>query len=283
LGLESRSLGGKLRIGITGSAGLIGRSLLRHLESTKGPHEISKFSGNILDLPSAEAWSKDFSPTTVFHLAAKVPSRVEESAKAGVLEVNGHAPALFASAIAGVLPPMQVKFVFVSTSHVYSHSPRPISETDQVSPLNFYGQTKFEGEERLRLLERQGVIRLAVMRLFSVYSEEQSSEYLYGSLLRKIQMGQPEQSILLPGWNNIRDFIHADEAGRKIGELGLTNFEGLVNVGSGRGLSVKDFAEAQFRVKLLPSNGDKEATPTMIVANVALMNQILKNGSVSEE
>ena len=264
-----------MRIGITGAQGLIGRLLLRHLSSLGQSVHVSAYSGNILDAASVERWSWNFQPSIVFHLAAKVPSRIADSEKDGVQTVNGKGPALFASAMTKASSTPDVRFIYVSTSHVYASSTKPISEDGLVDPLNFYGATKLEGEQRLQRLESEGDIRLVVMRLFSVYSEDQGPEYLYGSLRQRVKESNVPQSISLPGWNNVRDFIHAAEAARIIRDLGLGSFEGVVNVGSGHGSSVKDFAEEQFKVQLLLSDLDKNVSPTNLVADVSLMHRLL--------
>ena len=270
-------IGSALRVGITGSRGLIGQALLEYLIGLDRPPVISAFPGDVLDRDSVKLWAEDFGPSIVFHLAAKVPSRVDEASKDLVREVNELGPAFFASAVAKSQPASTVRFIYVSTSHVYASSPQPISESGLVSPLNFYGQTKLDGEQRLQTLEARGDIKLAIMRLFSIYSEKQGPEYLFGSLRRRLQVSQTSHGTSLPGWNNIRDFIHADHAARIIGDLGLGNFEGTVNVGSGRGISVKDFAEEQFGKRFTTSSRDKDQSPTALVADVSLMNELLQH------
>ena len=256
------------KVGLTGARGVLGQRLYETLRRDASL-EVDCYDGDILDQTAIEEWATIFQPETVFNLAAVVPIAVVERNRSRSREVNAEGPSVLLKGILNANDYRSIRFVQVSTCHIYGSNSGPISETSPASPQNFYGQTKLEGEIGLQYVAEatQGV-DLVIARVFGVYSENQHSSFLYPSLLRKIRPELSRQKIDLPGANNVRDFLHASQVAELLAELGRSKESGVVNIGSGQGATVKMFAESKFGVQLELYSGNIDRVPTSLIADV---------------
>ena len=263
------------RVGLTGARGVLGRRLYEELRRDDGL-EVDSYDGDILAKTAIEEWANTFQPETVFNLAAVVPIAVVEQNRSRSRRVNAEGPSILLEGVLNASEDRPIRFVQVSTCHIYGSNSGPISETSPVSPQNFYGQTKLEGEIGLQhVTEANQRVDLVIARVFGVYSKHQHSSFLFPSLLRKIRPELPRQKIDLPGSNNVRDFLHANQVAELLVELGRSEESGFVNVGSGQGLTVKRFAESKFGVQLDLYPGNTEPVPTSLVADVTRLKRAI--------
>jgi len=265
------------RVGLTGARGVLGRWLLKYLLDDSSLI-VSSYEGDILDESAIGEWADNFQPETVFNLAAVVPIAVVDRNRSKSREVNAEGPVALLKGILRASGDRAIRFVQVSTCHIYGSDSGPISETAVPSPQNFYAQTKLEGETALRrAAEAHQNVDLVIARVFGVYSKSQHSSFLFPSLIRKVQPGLSRQKIDLPGSNNVRDFLHASQVAELLMELGRSKASGVFNVGSGKGATVKEFAESKFgvRLELLPENIGP--APTCLVADVTRLQEAIGN------
>jgi len=269
-------------IGVTGARGVIGRHLPYLIRRVMPSCQVTSYDGDIRDFDSARAWAKETRPNLVFHLAAVVPTSVAAGDRERARSVNALGPSGFARAVIAGVGGRPIRFIYTSTSHVYGSSARPIAEQGRIDPQNFYAQTKLEGEAQLEeLADENALFDLLILRLFSVYSEHQAPNFLFPSLREKIRRTPEAQRIDLPGWNNTRDFLHAQQAADLLLQLGMTATGGVVNVGSGTPRTIKAFAEYVFEVGLEVPEEHADPHPTSLVADIALLRAILGSVRVS--
>lgn len=269
-------------IGVTGAGGVIGRHLPLLIRRVMPGCQVSCYFGDIRDCDSAQAWAKEARPNLVFHLAAVVPTSVAAGDKERALSVNELGPSDFARAVISGVGGRPLRFVYTSTSHVYGSSERPIGEQGTIDPQNFYAQTKLGGEARLEEIASENAnFDLLILRLFSIYSEHQAPNFLFPSLREKIRRTPGPQTIELRGWNNTRDFLHAQQAADLLLQLGMTATGGVVNVGSGTARTIKEFAEYVFEVGLEVPEEYTDLHPTSLVADIGLLRAILGSERVS--
>jgi|AntAceMinimDraft_1070359.scaffolds.fasta_scaffold13933_3 nucleoside-diphosphate-sugar epimerase len=258
-------------IGVTGSRGVIGRQLVQ-IANLLPDLTVSSYDGDIRDAEEVKLWAREASPDMVFHLAAVVPTVSAASDKAYAREVNEFGTAIFARAVLEGARGRPVRFVYTSTSHVYQSNENPISEQGSLEPRNFYATTKLGGERALQFLaSTEQNFDLVVARVFSIYSEFQSPSFLFPSLVKKITPGMHRQKIELPGWNNVRDFLHARQAAELLLLLSRSRSSGVVNLGSGFGRSIKGFAEDIFGVELEVRECDADPDPASLVAETGFL------------
>jgi len=262
-------------IGISGGRGVIGRHIFEISPQFPGS-KLHSYDGDIRDYDRVKLWAKEIQPDIVLHLAAVVSVASAQADKTHAREVNELGPLTFARAILEGLDGRPVRFLYTSTSHVYESNEAPINEGGLLRPQNFYAETKLAGESALQgLASSESKFSLVVARVFSIYSELQPPGFLFPSLTTKISPGAQVQQIELPGWNNVRDFLHAKQAAALLLHLSHSPARGVVNVGSGKPRSVKAFAEDTFGVQLNVSQKDADPAPSTLVADTSLLTKAI--------
>jgi UDP-glucose 4-epimerase len=179
----------------------------------------------------------------VFHLAAMSRSAasidaIELCTSANVL---GTQNVLAAARKAGVR-----KVVYSGSSTYYGNAAAPQHEDMPGDFLNFYGLSKYVGEEYCLLFDRLYGVPSIVLRYFNVYGPRQPEEGVYalvlGIFLRRAADNKP---LMIHGsGQQRRDFVHV----RDVAAANIAAYESPVhgvrlNVGSGVCISVKELAD----------------------------------------
>ncbi len=144
---------------ITGAAGLIGHYLVKRAPRWAPGWEVLGLTRQEADLTDAGAvrrlW-RELKPQAVIHCAAQ--SRPGPCQQDPVLarRINVEATALLAELSA------DIPFLFFSSDQVFDGSKGWYVETDQVNPLNVYGETKAEAERLVLHNPRHSVIRVGL-------------------------------------------------------------------------------------------------------------------------
>ena len=145
----------KLKFLVTGSAGLIGRQVVKDLSET---HEV--FScynkskpehGNIIkmDLLNHEMISNVMSekkPDVVIHLGAMTAVDLCDTQQDNALKINSQATEILAKECSKINSFM----VYVSTDYVFDGNSGMYEENDATNPLGFYGKSKLLGEKSIQ-------------------------------------------------------------------------------------------------------------------------------------
>lgn len=199
------------RILITGSSGLIGSALRRHLA-------LRGFSIVGLDLKGS---GKDYGDIRdrltvrraiehcdgVIHLAAVSRVVWAERNPDGCLSTNVHGlSVLLCEAERCSAPPW---FIFSSSREVYGEVvDLPVSEDAPLRPVNVYGRSKAEGELILNKAGERG-LRTAVVRLSNVYgSTGDHPDRVIPAFARAAATGG---QLRVEGGTNTFDFTHLDD------------------------------------------------------------------------
>jgi dTDP-4-dehydrorhamnose reductase len=144
-----------LKFLVTGSAGLIGRQVVKDLSET---HEV--FScynkskpehGNIIkmDLLNHEMISNVMSekkPDVVIHLGAMTAVDLCDAQQDNALKINSQATEILAKECSKINSFM----VYVSTDYVFDGNTGMYEENDTTNPLGFYGKSKLLGEKSIQ-------------------------------------------------------------------------------------------------------------------------------------
>jgi nucleoside-diphosphate-sugar epimerase len=242
---------------VTGGAGFIGSALVEALVQrgkrvrvldnlTLGRREwVNKsaefIEGDIRDLDTCRKASAGC--TAVYHMAAMSRSaasltNIEDCTSTNVL---GTQNVLTAAKENGA-----GKVVYSGSSTYYGNQPAPHREDLPGDFLNFYGLTKYVGEEYCLLFDRLYGLPCVVLRYFNVYGPRQPEEGVYalvlGIFLRRAAEGQ---TLIIHGTGSQRrDFVHVrDVAAANIAAC-ESEIRGVrLNVGSGTNISVKELAD----------------------------------------
>ena len=128
---------------------------------------------------------------------------------------------------------------FPSTSHVYKYSSKPIKENFSLKPTSFYGKTKLLAEKKIRE-NKCKYFQYCIVRIFSIFHKNQKKPFLYPSIKNKLKRIK-SSNVYIKGANNVRDFSNADKITKIIFKIFEKKLTGVYNIGSGKGMTIKDF------------------------------------------
>jgi UDP-arabinose 4-epimerase len=258
---------------VIGGAGYIGSHTARALK--KAGHEVIVFDnlstgyeflasgfefvkGDVLDAPALERVLSRVDAIMHFAAHAYVGESVSNPKKYFHNNVEGGLSILNAALATGVK-----KIIFSSTCAVYGEPAKvPIEESAPRQPVNPYGVSKLFFEQALEAYDRAYGFRYASLRYFNAAGADESGEigelhdpetHLIPLALKAAAGAGPELHVFgsdypTPDGTCIRDYIHVNDLAaahvKALEHLAAGKNSIAVNVGTGRGYSVKEVISA---------------------------------------
>jgi nucleoside-diphosphate-sugar epimerase len=259
-----------MHIGITGGRGTLGMILQTQLSSAGIPFDC--LQGDVCRPEELRAWLRAGHFDAIVHFAALVPTQAVQANPARAFQVNVGGTANLVAEM-GFLAHKPWLF-YASSSHVYQPQVQPIPETATVGPINPYGLSKRLGEQVVEASAAAAGVAYCIGRIFSFYHPSQTGSFLYPSLQRRFAVEDLSQSFRLFGAEDVRDLSLADDLVDHVRALTLRQATGLVNIGSGRGTKIGDFAQSLAPRKLHIVNAS-EGPATYLVADTSRLRQLL--------
>jgi UDP-glucose 4-epimerase len=247
-----------MRVLLTGASGFLGRRVAQLLlagghdvmslgRSAPDPSEPGLGQFITADLTDAgqirhaarEAGDVD----SIIHLAALVPKNAgqDEAGTAFTANVMGTIHLFAAFGRTGQAN------VFASTAEVYGlpQLPDPLGEDTEPLPLSWYGASKVAAETYCRTLEGREQMRMAILRLTVLYGTGDTIQRAIPNFVRSAVHDEP---IRIYGGEELRDYMHVDDAAGAVVAAWQHRLSGTFNVGSGKGIAVRDAATAVLRM-----------------------------------
>jgi UDP-glucose 4-epimerase len=242
------------KIVITGGAGFIGAALGNFLAGRSKVIAIDNLSSGSWDRcnPKIERKHLDISRCDeseifeileesdyLFHLAAVKKHNTSNSFETINLNNIFATERLFNLAVRAKVP----RTIFTSSLYAYgSMGPSVMSESDRVDPLTHYGLSKLMGEQLMRIAFQQSGLSFVIPRLFFIYGPNQFAEGGYRSVIFKsfenIKNGKPVE-VYGSGKQSL-DYVYIEDCITSLLRLGLSEFQGVVNVSSSKSTTVED-------------------------------------------
>lgn len=257
-----------MHVGITGGRGVLGRILQVQLAAAGHRHDC--FGGDVRESKDLAAWMHPRRFDAIIHLAALVPTQSVQTDPARAFQVNVGGTANLIAAVSAYKP----WIFYASSSHVYQPQEAPLSESAPTAPAHPYGVSKLMGERVLAACAPAVGLDYCVGRIFSFYHPSQAGSFLYPSLLRRFVDEDLEKPFSLFGAEDIRDISPAEVLVAHIVTLAEKRATGVVNIGSGQGTRIADFAQAHAPRPLKVVNAST-VPPTSLVADISHLYQLL--------
>jgi len=227
------------RILVTGSTGFVGRNLVRGLkEHGAEVLTLTDRTGCRIDVRDWQRINEIGKLNIVYHLAAitSVPYSSENPRETYEVNVVGTLNMLELSRLRNV-----EKIVFAG-SYIYGHPQYvPIDEEHPLGPSNPYAMSKGLAEDLCRAYHEYYALKCVVLRVFNIYGEGQSDNFLIPSILKQLV----NRKIELLDAEPRRDFVNVADvvnAYIKAGEYSGSGFE-VFNIGSGVSHRVSDVVD----------------------------------------
>lgn len=159
---------------VTGANGQLGQELKKTQLQGKAVF-LDRSQLDLSNLTEVEDFLKSHSITALINTAAYTQVDKAESEKELAFKINAEAPALMAK----YAREKNFKFIHYSTDYVFNGlSSAPYKETDATDPVNFYGETKLQGEQGILKENPAGLI----LRTSWVYSAH--GKNFYNTMIR---------------------------------------------------------------------------------------------------
>jgi GDP-L-fucose synthase len=248
------SLDGK-RVFVAGHNGMVGRALLRRLDTTGAePQIVARKDVDLRDQHATFAWFAEQRPHAVFVAAAKVGGILANNTRPAeflydnlVIETN----LIEAARRNGV-----EKLLFLGSSCIYpKFAPQPIREsallTGALEPTNeWYALAKIAGIKLCQAYRRQyGCDFISVMptNLYGPHDNfDLQSSHVLPALLKKTHLAKLTGAAELPIWGTgtaRREFLHVDDlADACIFLMERYSGENHLNIGTGTDVTINELA-----------------------------------------
>ena len=274
------------RIFVAGHRGMVGSAICRCLEARGYPDILTRPRSelDLMDGAAVAAYLADVRPDAVIVAAARV----------GGIHANSTYPAEFIhenlaiahNLIHGSYQHGVGRLLFLGSSCVYPRdAPQPMPESCLLSgplePTNeAYAIAKIAGLKLCQFYRRQYGVVFHSARPTNLYGPGDNyhpdNSHVLPALIRRFheakERGQPEVELWGSG-TPLREFLHADDCAAAIAHLlDLENPPDLVNVGSGRELSIRQLAELVASIvgytgKLVQNPSKPDGTPRKLLDN----------------
>lgn len=227
-----------MRVALLGSTGQVGRETLA-AGAARSNVELLALSREDADLSKPGAAAdviRKLKPDVVVNAAAWTAVDRAETERDAALRINAEAVGEIAAAARDV----GARLVHLSTDYVFGgEGSAPLDETAATGPLNVYGATKLEGENRARAEYPQAII----VRTSWVYSVHGAN---FVKTMLKLALSRPEVGVVAdqiggPTPASAIAFACLSIAEKADAPGGVYHFQGAPAV------SWADFAEATFR------------------------------------
>lgn len=241
-----------MKLLVTGSSGFVGRRFLEMAPTDweiicLGRSQPDSLTGrwircDLSDQKSIESAAKQVSDETfdsIVHLAAFVPRTAADDtldkARLGNIDATINLLTYFGE--------KSEKIIIGSTAEVYDQSKihGPITEDNVVAGGSYYGSTKLASELITQSYAKKLNKELTILRFSVMYGGYDPIARAIPNFIRAAKAGE---DLTIRGAKVLRDYVHIDDVVRSIICAVNANGAGVVNIGTGRGISIRETAQA---------------------------------------
>lgn len=147
-----------MKVLVTGANGQLGYDVVKKLKESKIDHYGA--TREDFDLKQEKETKKfiiNYQPDVIVHCAAYTDVDQAEIER----ELCYHVNVLGTRYVAEAAKELDAKMLYISTDYVFDgKSDKPYEVTDQPNPINYYGETKYQGEQEVqKLLDKYFIVR----------------------------------------------------------------------------------------------------------------------------
>lgn len=182
------------------------------------------------------------------------------------------------------------KIIFSSTAAAYESSDLPLNEEANTKPMSFYGFTKLESEKIIKWYSKIHNIQYIIFRYFNVAGDiglkyvDPDAKNIFPIIIEVLNGKREKLTIFGQEYPTkdgtcVRDYVHLEDLIRAHSLALNINSNEIINLGSGKGYSVKELIE-DFNKTLdkeieYDSGPKRKGDPPLVLTNIDKAKQIL--------
>lgn len=129
--------------------------------------------------------------------------------------------------------------VFVGTCFEYQFKDEKIKETDPLNPTTLYAKSKNSLHELAKEYCKLNNISFGYGRIFYVYGRKENEKRLSAHIIKSLR---ENKEVTIINGDFVRDYMYAKDIAGAFAKFVDSNVEDTVNICTGKGISLKDFA-----------------------------------------
>lgn len=219
----------KKKIILTGGNGLLGSNFKKKFSNR---FKIISYPYRIEDISKFKKWLK-FRKFDYFIHFASITRNEEKKYKGKIKIINFDSTQKIIETLNEKVIKHFKFFLFISSSHVYGHSPKKIKENNKRNPINEYGKSKKNVEDFIFKNRKKFYFKIGIARIFNTTGKNQKKGFFIPDMFEKIKKQSYINNI-----NQYRDFIHIDDVLNSIKLIIMKEFTNPVNVSSGKKINL---------------------------------------------
>ena len=219
----------KKKIILTGGNGLLGSNFKKKFSNK---FKIISYPYRIEDISKFKKWLK-FRKFDYFIHFASITRNEEKKYKSKIKIINFDSTQKIIETLNEKVIKHFKFFLFISSSHVYGHSPKKIKENNKRNPINEYGKSKKNVEDFIFKNRKKFYFKIGIARIFNTTWKNQKKGFFIPDMFEKIKKQSYINNI-----NQYRDFIHIDDVLNSIKLIIMKEFTNPVNVSSGKKINL---------------------------------------------
>lgn len=236
---------------VTGGAGFIGSNLVEELLAN-GDHVIvidNMMTGSLENLKGLEGRLNfiraDCTQLLDLHLR---PERIYHLGIPSSSPMYKEKPFLVGEALNGFLAVLELAkscdahLVYASTSSLYNGLRPPHREDMAIQVTDYYTEARFAMERLAELYRKLFGVASAGLRFFSVYGPKEKSKGRYANIISQFlwDILENRTPVIYGDGSQTRDFIYVKDVVRALRMSMESNYDGILNVGTGKAHSFND-------------------------------------------
>jgi dTDP-4-dehydrorhamnose reductase len=147
-----------MKVLVTGADGQLGYDVVKKLEELDIEHiGVDKEDFDLTNEKETKEFILDYQPDVIIHCAAYTDVDQAEVERELCYQVNVNGTRYVAEAT----KELDAKMLYISTDYVFDgQGEEPFEVTDEPNPINYYGETKYQGEQEVqKLLDKFFIVR----------------------------------------------------------------------------------------------------------------------------
>ena len=269
-----------MKIAVTGANGYIGKHVIEALKKTKHtiiPVDINKtFNCITTDILSGspQIYQSLLAPDALIHLAWK--DGFNHNAESHIENLYSHF--LF---LKNMIDSGCSNITVMGTMHECGFIGGMIDDSTACNPLSLYGIAKNALRQMLTVYTKDKNISLKWLRAFYITGDDQNNKSVFSKILELAQQGK--ETFPFTSGKNKYDFIEINQLAEQISAASIqTEITGIINVCSGKAISLKDKVEdflIQNNLSIRPNYGtfpDRPYDSKIVYGNTDKIKKILE-------